>query len=157
MSFYCCVTPSSGRLEGFAKILKLLLDQDNELTREILKTLKHFLDVQNNAVMDGVKDLAEDTKRASTTITELLPGTIRTVVSDVTRVLVSVFSKGKHLHNPSMTCSESTTATDDYESDKDEATTYVTLNTFQINHSALDSNLQALFLPKKTSLKHSKS
>src|SRR4051812_33166408 len=39
-------TPRKGRLEGFRKILKLLVAEDKELTREILSTLKHFLDVQ---------------------------------------------------------------------------------------------------------------
>lgn len=33
-----------GRLEGFGKIIKLLFHEDKELTREILSTLKHFLD-----------------------------------------------------------------------------------------------------------------
>lgn len=36
-----------GRQEGFKKIVKLLFAEDKELTREILQTLKHFLDVQS--------------------------------------------------------------------------------------------------------------
>ncbi|CAJ0630288.1 15412_t:CDS:2, partial [Entrophospora sp. SA101] len=39
-----------GRHEGFKKILQLLLDGDPELTQEIIKTLKHFLEVQGEAL-----------------------------------------------------------------------------------------------------------
>lgn len=36
-----------GRHQGFKKILKLLLDGDPDLTSEIVKTLKHFLEMPN--------------------------------------------------------------------------------------------------------------
>lgn len=101
-----------GRLEGFAKMLKLLLDEDKELTREILKTLKHFLDVQsmqlsqdnsiaqsilnNNNVTNPAQltsaiagSISEDTKKSYASLAELFPERLRNVASDVTRVLVS--------------------------------------------------------------------
>ncbi len=50
-----------GRLEGFRRILKLLFAEDSELTREILKTLKHFLDVQS--IEEGLKQDQEDSNK----------------------------------------------------------------------------------------------
>jgi hypothetical protein len=48
--------------------MKLLFAHDKELTREILKTMKHFLDSQNNAVIETVKEMAEETKKASSSL-----------------------------------------------------------------------------------------
>lgn len=102
-----------GRLEGFAKILKLLLTQDSELTREILKTLKHFLDNQNNASnllastisnnsnisKQDAQSIVDDTKKVTSTLSEFLPERIRSVMSDVSKIVVSelnkVFTNGK--------------------------------------------------------------
>ena len=38
------VLTCAGRLEGFKKILLLLLEKDSELTTEIVKTIKQFLE-----------------------------------------------------------------------------------------------------------------
>eukprot|EP01047_Picozoa_sp_COSAG01_P073717 COSAG01_NODE_12099_length_1801_cov_1.054642_1_plen_163_part_10 len=45
-----------GRHGGFRKMLKLLVEGDEDLTREVLKTLKHFLNVEVRQVGDGSSD-----------------------------------------------------------------------------------------------------
>jgi hypothetical protein len=44
----------SGRLEGFRKILLLLVYHDMDLTREILKTFKRFLEIRRQGELQSV-------------------------------------------------------------------------------------------------------
>ena len=54
----------AGRLDGFRKILTLLVERDPALTREIAQTLKHFLDTQNDGELDEIRRRATMTARA---------------------------------------------------------------------------------------------
>lgn len=89
-------TMEIGRLEGFRQILKLLLAEDQELTREILQTIKHLLDAQStvpNSLLTG-----EAAQRAAY-LQSLLPTRVRQTFTDVTKMFLTemhkVFSKGK--------------------------------------------------------------
>lgn len=59
-SSYSHLIPA-GKLEGFRKIIVLLLEQDPELSSEIYSTLSHLLDVSNfetpPEVADGVNKI----------------------------------------------------------------------------------------------------
>jgi hypothetical protein len=39
-----------GRHQGFKKILRLLIEDDPELTSEIVRTIKHFLEVRDEDI-----------------------------------------------------------------------------------------------------------
>jgi hypothetical protein len=126
-------------LEGFRKILKLLLAEDKELTGEILRTMKHFLDVQNGKEPAAV--LSDDPSRRIQQkyfsgmcncccvenlifLQEFLKGGIGSVISDVTKLLVSelpkVFSKGELLEKPNNEAdSDNTRNLDEYHSDSE--------------------------------------
>ena len=45
-----------GHQGGFQKMLTLLVDGDEDLSREVLKTLKHFLNVEICQVADGIDE-----------------------------------------------------------------------------------------------------
>jgi hypothetical protein len=49
-----------GRVEGFRKMLKLLFSEDRELTKEILKTIKHLIDVQQINAPSEHPQIAKD-------------------------------------------------------------------------------------------------
>jgi hypothetical protein len=50
-----------GRLEGFRQILKLLLAKDQELTQEILQTLKHLMDAQATSTVTAASNSSHTT------------------------------------------------------------------------------------------------
>ncbi|GAM25725.1 hypothetical protein SAMD00019534_089000 [Acytostelium subglobosum LB1] len=84
-----------GRLEGFKKLL-VLMHNDKELTREILKTIKHFLDVKQTSAASEEELLKLINMKKSlsmSSIGEFARHKIGTVVSEGFKVIVGEFQK----------------------------------------------------------------
>eukprot|EP01133_Synstelium_polycarpum_P014974 gene14974-17708_t len=84
-----------GRLEGFKKML-VLMHNDKELTQEILKTIKHFLDIKQTAVStdEELMKLINMKKSLSvSSISEFARLKIGTAVSEGFKVIVGEFQK----------------------------------------------------------------
>eukprot|EP01124_Arcella_intermedia_P001800 TRINITY_DN10986_c0_g1_i1.p1 TRINITY_DN10986_c0_g1~~TRINITY_DN10986_c0_g1_i1.p1 ORF type:complete len:2185 (-),score=538.10 TRINITY_DN10986_c0_g1_i1:11-6337(-) len=87
-----------GRLEGFRKILLLLLEKDKELTTEIAKTLKHFLDeisiqTDEKVVEENVKKVIDIVNEQQPSFRSIAGTKIKSVLSEVGNVLVKFTSR----------------------------------------------------------------
>lgn len=75
-----------GRHQGFKKILKLLIEEDEELTQEIIKTLKHIMTVRQQQGRDK-ESVSRTTSQANNFFG--MSEKVSTLFSDVGRMVAS--------------------------------------------------------------------
>eukprot|EP01125_Pyxidicula_operculata_P017207 TRINITY_DN6019_c0_g1_i1.p1 TRINITY_DN6019_c0_g1~~TRINITY_DN6019_c0_g1_i1.p1 ORF type:complete len:2125 (-),score=364.81 TRINITY_DN6019_c0_g1_i1:23-6397(-) len=91
-----------GRLEGFRKILLLLFEKDKELTTEIVKTLKKFLDeisISEEVEKEDVKRVIEIVSERKSSLTGFAGTKITGVIKEVSKVLAKFTSRVQEMNS----------------------------------------------------------